>query len=213
MSEPIRLQTPMGEITIPYDEDKILNFYRKMVKANEGDPDLFEEAYMEFFDLTSADDANSDWVFWEASRTPIHIYDFMGWIYSDFDVKKILGFSMVKPSPQAFSITIPLIHTERKTSQLGLPFSLRKSDNVKFVVDIVPVDGLHCEVQIIHEHSVSVKKFHEDFSKYSEKNGILKNNSVNANLEFINVEDVGWDDVVLTNEQRDAFRKEHCQFH
>ena len=70
MSEPIRLQTPMGEITIPYDEDKILNFYRKMVKANEGDPDLFEEAYMEFFDLTSADDANSDWVFWEASRTP-----------------------------------------------------------------------------------------------------------------------------------------------
>ena len=49
MTDPIKLQTPMGEITIPFDEEKILNFYRKMVKANEGDPDLFEEAFMEFF--------------------------------------------------------------------------------------------------------------------------------------------------------------------
>ena len=35
MTDPIKLQTPMGEITIPFDEEKILNFYRKMVKANE----------------------------------------------------------------------------------------------------------------------------------------------------------------------------------
>lgn len=213
MSEPIRLQTPMGEITIPYDEDKILNFYKKMVKANEGDPDLFEEAYMEFFDLTSADDANSDWVFWEASRTPIHIYDFMGWIYSEFDVKKILGFSMSKTKStgvQYHQFTYP--HGKENKPIRASFFLERKSDGVKFVVDIVPVDGLHCEVQIIHEHSVSVKKFHEDFSKYSEKYGILKNNSVNANLEFINVEDVGWDDVVLTNEQRDAFEKNIVNF-
>ena len=40
----------------------------------------------------------------------------------------------------------------------------------------------------------------------------MKNNSVNANLEFIKVEDVGWDDVVLTNEQRDAFEKNIVNF-
>ena len=62
------------------------------------------------------------------------------------------------------------------------------------MVDLTPVDGLHIEVQIIHEMSTSVKDFHEGFKEYGEKHGILKNNSVNANLEFINIEKVGWDD-------------------
>ena len=78
----------MGEISIPYNEDAILSFYRKMVKVNDGDPDLFEESYVDFMDLTSPDDAVSDWVFWEETRTPIFIYDFMGWIVQDFDLEK-----------------------------------------------------------------------------------------------------------------------------
>ena len=80
MTDPIKLQTPMGEITIPLMRKRFSIFIGKWLRLTKATPDLFEEAFMEFFDLTSADDANSDWVFWEASRTPIYIYDFMGWI-------------------------------------------------------------------------------------------------------------------------------------
>ena len=67
MADPIKLQTPMGEISIPYNEDAILSFYRKMVKVNDGDPDLLEENYVEFMKLSSPAEAISDWVFWEES--------------------------------------------------------------------------------------------------------------------------------------------------
>ena len=45
-------------------------------------------------ELSSPDDAVSDWLFWEDTRTPINIYDFMGWIKEDFTVDKTLGFTM-----------------------------------------------------------------------------------------------------------------------
>ena len=94
-----------------------------------------------------------------------------------------------------------------------LPFFLsRKTDGAKFVVDMTPVDGLHIEVQIIHQPSTQIKTFHESFKNYGTKNGILKNNAVSANLEFITIENVGWDDVVLSNEQREAFEKNVVNF-
>ena len=203
----------MGEISIPYNEDAILSFYRKMVKVNDGDPDLFEEAYVDFMDLASPEDAVSDWVFWEETRTPIFIYDFMGWIVQDFDLEKTVGFSMSKTKTtglQYHQFSYP--HGKENMPIRGSFFLKRKSDGVKFVVDLTPVDGLHIEVQIIHEASTSVKAFHEGFKEYGEKHGILKNNSVNATLEFISLENVGWDDVVLSNEQREAFEKNVVNF-
>ncbi len=213
MADPIKLQTPMGEISIPYNEDAILSFYRKMVKVNDGDPDLLEENYVDFMKLSSPAEAISDWVFWEESRTPIYIYDFMGWIAQDFEVAKTLGFSMSKTKEtglQYHQFTYP--HGKENMPIRGSFFLERKSDGAKYVVDLTPVDGLHIEVQIIHEMSTSVKEFHEGFKEYGEKHGILKNNSVNANLEFINIEKVGWDDVVLSNEQREAFEKNVVNF-
>ena len=42
MPENLKIDTPIGEITIPYSEEAILNFYTKLVKAGEGDPNLLE---------------------------------------------------------------------------------------------------------------------------------------------------------------------------
>jgi len=61
MSENFKIETPIGEIIIPYSEDKILNLYTKLVKASEGDPNLLEESFVEFMELSSPDDAVSDW--------------------------------------------------------------------------------------------------------------------------------------------------------
>jgi len=213
MPDPIKIQTPMGEITIPYNEDTILNFYRKMVKVNEGDPNLLEEDYIDFMDLPSADDAETDWVFWEDTRTPIYIYDFMGWIEQDFKVEKTVGYSMSKTKytgVQHSQMTYP--HGQETMPIRATFFLIRNSDGAKFVVDLTPVEGLHIEVQIIHESSTQIKSFHEEQKKYGEQHGILKNNSVNARLEFIKIDKVGWDDVVLSNEQRESFEKNVVNF-
>ena len=53
MPENLKIDTPIGEITIPYSEEAILNFYTKLVKASEGDPNLLEEAFVEYMDLSS----------------------------------------------------------------------------------------------------------------------------------------------------------------
>lgn len=213
MPEALKIETPLGQVSIPYDEETILNFYRKMVKVNEGDPNVFEQDYVEFMNLPSADDAESDWVFWEETRTPIHIYDFVGWVKQDFKIEKTVGYNMSKTK-----------HTGIQHSQMNYPhgqetmpiratfFLVRNSDGAKFVVDLTPVEGLHIEVQIVHEPSTQIKSFHEGKKKWGEKNGILKNNSVNAKLEFINIDDVGWDDVVLSDEQRESFEKNIVNF-
>ena len=213
MPENLKIDTPIGEITIPYSEDAILTLYTKLVKASEGDPNLLEESFVEFMELSSPDDAVSDWLFWEDTRTPIHIYDFMGWIKEDFTVDKTLGFTMGKTKItglQYHQFTYP--HGQENMPIRATFFLSRNTDGAKFVVDLTPVDGLHVEVQIIHQPSTQIKTFHESFKNYGTKNGILKNNAVSANLEFITIENVGWDDVVLSNEQREAFEKNVVNF-
>ena len=213
MPENLKIDTPIGEITIPYSEEAILNFYTKLVKASEGDPNLLEEAFVEYMDLSSCDDAVSDWLFWEDTRTPINIYDFMIWVKEDFNVDKTLGFTMGKTKItglQYHQFTYP--HGQENMPIRATFFLNRKTDGAKFVVDMTPVDGLHIEVQIIHQPSTQIKTFHESFKDYKTKNGILKNNAVSANLEFITIEDVGWDDVVLSNEQRESFEKNVVNF-
>ena len=61
MPENLKIDTPIGEITIPYSEDAILTLYTKLVKASEGDPNLLEESFVEFMELSSPDDAVCDW--------------------------------------------------------------------------------------------------------------------------------------------------------
>ena len=176
MPENLKIDTPIGEITIPYSEEAILNFYTKLVKASEGDPNLLEEAFVEYMDLSSPDDAVSDWLFWEDTRTPINIYDFMGWVNEDFDVDKTLGFTMGKTKItglQYHQFTYP--HGQENMPIRATFFLSRKTDGAKFVVDMTPVDGLHIEVQIIHQPSTQIKTFHESFKDYRTKNSILKN--------------------------------------
>ena len=213
MDKSIKIATPMGDMSIPYNEESLLSFYKRLVKAGEGDPNLLEEGFVEFLSLSSPDDTVSDWVFWEETRSPIYIYDFMGWIEQDFILEKTLGYNMSKTKitgVQYAQMTYP--HGHENMPIRATFYLIRKTDGAKFVVDLTPVEGLHIEMQIIHEPSTQIRDFHSGLKEYGEQHGILKNNSVNANLEFIKIEEVGWDDVVLSNEQRDSFEKNIVKF-
>ena len=213
MSEPLTIETPMGEIKIPYSEDFLLGFARKLMKVSEGDPNLLEEAVIDYLGITDIDSCESDWVFWEENKVPIYIYDMMGWLERDFEIEDKVAFSMSKRKVtgiQYHQFSYP--HGKEKMPIRATYFVRKKDDGTPFVIDFTALDGLHLEVQILHLPETRIEDFHEAYEDYSTQNGILKNNTVNAKLEFITPDNVGWDDVVLTKEQRNALEKNIVKF-
>ena len=92
----IKLDSPFGEFSIPYSEQAILDLMRKIQKVQEGDPNLFEEAVVDFFGLESIEDSASDWLFWEENKVPIYLYDMLEWLKRDFILENEIAYSMSK---------------------------------------------------------------------------------------------------------------------
>lgn len=203
----------MGEIKIPYSEEKLLNLARKVMKVSEGEPNLLEEAVVDYLGILDIDSSESDWLFWEENKVPIYLYDMMGWLETEFDVEKKIAFSMSKRKVtgiQFHQFTYP--HGKEKMPIRATFFVKRKVDGTPFVIDFTPLDGLHLEVQIIHLPEVRIEEFHQDYERYATKCGVLKNNTVDAKLQFITLDHVDWDDVVLTKDQRTALEKNIVKF-
>ncbi len=213
MSEPFTIETPMGDIKIPYSEEFCLNFARKVMKVSEGEPNLLEEAVVDYLGIPDIDSSESDWVFWEENKVPIYLYDMMGWLEQDFEIERKLAFSMSKRKVtgiQYHQFSYP--HGKEKMPIRATFFVKKKEDGTPFVIDFTPLDGLHLEVQLIHLPETRIDAFHASYQSYATEHGILKNNTVNAKLQFINIDEVGWDDVVLTKEQRVALDKNIVKF-
>jgi len=213
MTEPIQIETPMGQISIPYSEDSLLNFARKVLKVSEGEPNLLEESILDYLGISDIESSESDWLFWDENKVPIYLHDMVGWLESEFEIERKLGFSLSKRKPtgiQYHQFDYP--HGKEKMPIRATFFVKRKDDGTRFVIDFTPLDGLHIEVQIIHLPEEKIGDFHTSYEKYATTQGILKNNTVNAKLQFINIEKVGWDDVVLTPAQRKSLDRNIVKF-
>ena len=213
MSQTIAIDTPIGQITIPYSEDSILTFAKKLAKVSEGEPNLLEDAVTDFFGVSDFEAVESDWVFWEDTRTPIFLYDMMKWLSTEYDIVKTMGFSMSKRKAtgvQYHQFDYP--QGKEKMPIRATYFIRSKADGTPFVIDFMPLDGLHLEIQILHLPETRIEDFHKQYDAYCSKSGILRNNTVDAKLQFIHVEDVSWDDVVLTIEQQKALDKNVVKF-
>ena len=80
------IDTPLGDVKIPFSEEAILALTRRIVKENESEATLFDEDVMAFFDLNSQDETESEWSFWEDTRVPVKIYDMIKWFNKDFTI-------------------------------------------------------------------------------------------------------------------------------
>jgi len=213
MSQSFKIDTPIGEITIPYSEDAILGLAKKLAKVSDGEPNLLEDAVIEFFGVSDFESVESDWIFWEDTRVPIFLCDMVKWLSTEFDIEKTLGFSMSKRKAtgvQYHQFDYP--QGKEKMPIRATYFIRSKADGTPFVIDFMPLDGLHLEIQILHLPETRIEDFHKQYDNYCSKSGILRNNTVDAKLQFIHVEDVSWDDVVLTMEQRKALDKNVVKF-
>ncbi len=213
MSEPLTIETPIGDIKIPYSEEFLLNLFSKVMKVSEGEPNLLEEGVIDYLGINDIDSCESDWVFWEENKVPIYLYDMMGWLEQDFDIENRIAYSMSKrkvTGVQYHQFSYP--HGQEKMPIRATYYVKKKDDGTPFVIDFQPLDGLHLEVQILHLPETRIEDFHLAYREYATENGILKNNVVNAKLEFISIDEVGWDDVVLTNEQRASLDRNIVKF-
>jgi AAA+ superfamily predicted ATPase len=213
MSANFTIETPIGEINIPYSEEKVLHLARKILKASEGEPNLLEEAVLDYLRITDIDNTESDWIFWDENKVPIYLFDFMGWIEQDFIVEQKFGLSMSKRKRTGIQFhQFDYPHGKEKMPIRATYFVKRKLDDTRFVIDFTPLDGLHLEMQIMYLPEVRIGDFHKQYEEYATQKGILKNNIVNAKLQFIKLDEVTWDDVVLTPEQRKGLDKNIVKF-
>jgi len=163
--------------------------------------------------ITDIDSCESDWVFWEENKVPIYLYDMMGWLEEDFTIEKRVAYSMSKrkiTGVQYHQFSYP--HGKEKMPIRATYYVKKKDDGTPFIIDFQPLDGLHMEVQILHLPETRIEDFHQAYQAYATQSGILKNNVVNAKLEFISIDEVGWDDVVLTKEQRASLDRNIVKF-
>jgi|TARA_R110001606_G_scaffold26817_1_gene86493 AAA+ superfamily predicted ATPase len=213
MSQEIKIMTPMGEVSIPYSEDAIMVLAKKLVKVSGGEPNLLEEAVVEFIGIDDYESCDSDWLFWEDTHVPIYIYDMMKYIDIYFDIEKTVAYSMSKRKTtgiQYHQFDYP--HGKEKMPIRATFFLRDKANGNPVIIDFTPLDGLHLEIQILHLPEFRIADFHKNYADYAAKEGILRNNTVDAKLQFINVDDVSWEDVVLTKIQRKALDKNIVKF-
>jgi|TARA_R110000824_G_scaffold67509_2_gene174903 cell division protease FtsH len=209
----LKINSPFGEFSIPYSEDVLLDLARKIQKVQEGEPNLLEEAVVDYLGVKDIDDTVSDWLFWEDTKVPIHIYDMMGWLKRDFDIEDIIAYSMTKRKStgvQYHQFTYP--HGDENMPIRATYFIKEKASGMPFVIDFCPVDGLHMEVQVMHLPEIRIENFHKKFQEYGTENGILRNNVVDAKLQFLQLDDVSWDDVVLSPDQRQSLERNIVKF-
>ena len=201
---PFIVETPFGEVKIPYSEEAILAFARQIHKENEGHTTLFDEDVMAFFDVDSQEDTECEWAFWEDTRVPVKIYDMINYFDKEFTILDTSGYSLNKKKMtniQYHQFDYP--HGKETKPIRATYFLIHNSSGIKYVVDFAPMDGLHMEVQVVFQPDVgTAERFNADFDTYSTTEGILKGAVVNAKLEFINLEKVGWDDIVLSADQQ-----------
>jgi AAA+ superfamily predicted ATPase len=209
----LTIGSPFGEFTIPYSEDMILDLARKIQKVQEGEPNLLEEAVVDFLGITDIEDSASDWLFWEDTRVPIYLYDMMRWLKRDFEIEDIIAYSMNKRKTtgiQYHQFSYP--HGEEKMPIRVTYFVREKANGSPFVIDFCPVDGLHLEVQIMHLPESRIEDFHKKYQEYGTGEGILRNNVVDAKLQFLQLDKVSWDDVVLSTDQRKSLDRNIVKF-
>ena len=209
----IKLDSPFGEFSIPYSEQAILDLMRKIQKVQEGDPNLFEEAVVDFFGLESIEDSASDWLFWEENKVPIYLYDMLEWLKRDFTLENEIAYSMSKRKTTGIQYHQFSYPDGKVNMPIRVSYFVRcKETDAPYVLDFCPVDGLHLEVQIMHLPENSIEQFHQKYQEYGTKEGILRGHTVDAKMRFLQIDEVSWDDVVLSPQQRKSLDRNIVKF-
>jgi len=207
----IMIDTPMGEIKIPYDESSILDFIRKVNKTNSQDNTLEDNEMLEFLVADDLEDLEEDWLFWEDTKVPVMLHDFNHWMQSYFEI--INAKSYTNHGEKVSNITYQKFeypHGQEKFATKCVYFLKEKLTGASYIWKIMPLDGIHIETTLYantNDNTTSIEVVRTSFDEYVKTKGVLKNNTFNAKYQFIKKPKTTFDDVVLSEEQHQIIKK------
>jgi AAA+ superfamily predicted ATPase len=199
----ITITTPMGDCNIPIDKSQIKGFIKEVMKDSEENTSLFESEVIEFIDLESMADIDGQYEWWEENESPAKLHDLMDYIDRDYEIIHSRAYSSRQTRHTSISYKQFDFPKGSKNLPIKATFFIKDKNGVKFVIDINPVDGLSIEFQVMCDPNISSKNdFIDGFNEYFNTNGVLKNAKFDAKLSFLKYDDTGWDEIVLTENQR-----------
>ena len=89
----IKVSTPLGEVSIPYSEEAVLDLIRKANKTNSQDNSLSDNEILSFLDAEDYSELEEEWLFWEDSKVPVMIYDFNNWLSEAFEILEVKNYA------------------------------------------------------------------------------------------------------------------------
>tara|TARA_R110000824_G_scaffold126381_3_gene285923 strand:+ start:406 stop:1785 length:1380 start_codon:yes stop_codon:yes gene_type:complete len=199
----IIITTPMGDCNIPFNEQQIKGFIKGVMKDAEENTSLFESEVIEFLDLESMADIDGQYEWWEENETPAKLHDLMDYI--DMDYELIHSRAYGRRQLRYTSISYKQFDFPKGSKNLPIKatFFIKDKNGANFVIDINPVDGLSMEFQVMCDPTISSENdFTDGFDNYFNTKGVLKNAKFDANLSFLKYDEAGWDEIVLTENQR-----------
>jgi AAA+ superfamily predicted ATPase len=207
----IKLTTPIGDVSIPYNEEAVLDLIRKANKTNSQDNSLSDEEILSFLDAEDYSELEEEWLFWEDSKVPVMIYDFNNWMAEAFDILETKSYS--NRGEKISNITYQNFeypHGKEKFATRATYFLNHKGTDAKYVWKIQPLDGVHIEATLFtnsQDSAASLDEVRKSFDNYIKSKGVLKNNVFNAKYQFLKKPKTTFDDVVLSKDQRDLIDK------
>ena len=207
----IEINTPMGEIKIPYDEASILDLIRKVNKTNSQDNTLSDNELLEFLGAEDLEELEEDWLFWEDSKVPVMLHDFNHWMKGYFEIVKSKNYA--NRGEKVSNITYQNFeypHGQEKFATKCIYYLKEKVTGAPYVWRIMPLDGVHIETVLYsntNDSTTSMEGVRKSFDEYVRTKGILKNNTFNAKYEFIKKPLTTFDDVVLSESQQEIIKK------
>ena len=196
------IKTPIGDIEIDYDKDKIKKFVRDVVQDTENRRTLFNEEVAEFLSVELGEE-NEEYLWWEQNDVPSLLYDFNKFIDSQgYKIRKLTNYNQRRTNHTSIvkkNMNFP--HGDESLVYKGVYF-IESDNGLKFVISFYPTDGC-IETIISYDSSVcSASDFTEPFDKYHLTQGVLKNASFNAEMKFIKYDEKDWHDIILKESQR-----------
>ena len=159
----------------------------------------------------------SETIFLDGNKTPHYLYRLYEYIKQNFDLDMTTDYSWrreceIPPSKYNFEVSrgvkMPLIYK-------GLLFiSSKENPDEKYVIWMIPYDeDMGLEVEIFYSSGREIfKKRKEDYVDSFNENHPLKNEIVDNKWKYLEVKDVSWDEIIVSDEQRKIINRNIINF-
>lgn len=200
-------------ISFEVDLEPLKNIFVDVLEQQKDTDDKMMRGIKEYM----SDAVESETVFIEGHKTPHYLYRLYEYIKDSFNLDETMDYSWrreteVPPSKYNFEVKrgekMVLIYK-------GLLFiSSKENPDEKYVIWMTPYDeDLGLEMEIFYDGEREQFKARKDsFLESFNENHPLKNEIVDSKWKYLDVKDVGWSEIIVSDEQRKIINRNIINF-